>query len=344
MTPPSPACTIVLATYNGAAHLDAQIESIQSQSVSDWRLIVRDDGSRDETRTRLAEYASRDSRIEILPFDGRRLGAAGSFALLLELALDRGARYVFPSDQDDVWLPRKVERMLALMRELERVHGADTPVLLHSDLRVVADDLTLVTPSFVTYQRIQGDVGRCPARLLIRNSVTGCAALANQALLRRAFPAPPIVMHDWWLAQCAAVFGQVAYLDEPTILYRQHGRNAVGAKGFSSLLLRGLRTPRQWWAQGARTFVEGLEQLWAVRARAHDGGAHPELVRVLDELYAALGPKDVRWWRRGWTALRSEAAPAGALLRILFVLRALTVSSLRLRFGTRDAPDGAVTA
>ena len=71
------------------------------------------------------------------------------------------------------------------------------------------------------------------ARLLVSNTVTGCTALCNEALLRRALPIPPAaVMHDWWLALVAGAFGRLSFIDAPLLQYRQHGANTIGAREY----------------------------------------------------------------------------------------------------------------
>jgi len=110
---------IVLATYNGAAYLREQIRSIQDQTESRWRLLIRDDGSTDATRAIIDELIRADSRIECLDDDDERLGPAGNFGALLTTAFERGANYVCCADQDDVWLPNKLAVQLDAMRRAE---------------------------------------------------------------------------------------------------------------------------------------------------------------------------------------------------------------------------------
>lgn len=226
---PPVAVDIVVATYNGAAHLRAQLDSLLAQTHSSWRALIRDDGSTDATLDVVREYVARfPDRFELV-VDGRRAGgAAANFGLLLERA---AAPYVMCCDQDDVWLPDKVERFVRAMRFHEGVFGEDTPLLVHSDLQVVGADLAVLHPSFWAYQHLDPAWPERFGRALTQNVVTGCALMANRALLARALPVPPeAVMHDWWLALVASAFGRVVALPEATVLYRQHGRNDVGAK------------------------------------------------------------------------------------------------------------------
>jgi glycosyltransferase involved in cell wall biosynthesis len=224
----SPSLDVLLATYQGAGYLPEQIDSILAQSRPGLRILVRDDGSSDATPAMLADYAARHP--EIVPVDDPRprLGACASFGALLERS---EADFVFFCDQDDVWLPGRLSRMLDRMQELQRQFGADMPLLVHSDLAVVDASLRLLHPSFCAYQHLDPLRGGSLPRLLVQNVVTGCAAMVNRALARRAVPIPPeAVMHDWWLALVAAAVGRIGWLPEPTVLYRQHAANRVGAK------------------------------------------------------------------------------------------------------------------
>ena len=230
---PSSDVFIVLSTYDGKAHVAALVESIQRQTFRDWCLLVRDDGSSDATVDIVSGLAREDPRIHILPADGRNLGATASFGLLLAQARDRGAGYVFFADQDDIWLPSKLDRLLSAMVDAETETGSDAPLLVYSDLVVVAGDLRVIHPSFRRQQWLtpltQAEALRV---LLTQNVVTGCGAMLNRPLLDIVVPLPEeVVMHDWWAAQCAAATGRIVDVADATVLYRQHTANGGGAPG-----------------------------------------------------------------------------------------------------------------
>ena len=227
-----PLIHILLATCNGARFLEEQLDSLFAQSCRQWRLLVRDDVSDDATPAILEAYRSRyPDRVSIVDNGGERRGACGNFAALLELSR---APYVMLCDQDDVWLPDKVEATLAAMRELERQHGTDSPLLVHSDLRVVAEDLSPLGESFWRYQGSDPQRLTTLNRVLLQNFATGCTVMVNRPLVTLAVPLPPEArMHDWWLALVATAFGRSVAIDRPTILYRQHGMNDTGAARWS---------------------------------------------------------------------------------------------------------------
>jgi len=223
---------ILLATYNGAAYLPEQLDSLFAQSCQDFRVIARDDGSTDGTVEVLNRYAGfHPDRFVVANNDGRRLGASGSFGALLALS---AAGYVMFCDQDDVWLPDKVAVSLAAMRDLERVHGMASPLLVSTDLKVVDDRLAEIAESFWRFSRIHPERLTCLPRVLMQNFATGCTVMVNRPLLDLALPVPAeSVMHDWWLALVATVFGKTLPIRRATVLYRQHQRNDIGATRWS---------------------------------------------------------------------------------------------------------------
>jgi hypothetical protein len=147
--------------------------------------------------------------------------------------------YVMFSDADDVWLPHKIAATYAEMRRLETQWGKETPLLVHSDLSVVDSHLNLIHASFWSYSKRSPDSVKYLNRLVLQNSVTGCAVMVNRSLLGKALQMPPeAIMHDWWLALVAAALGHIGVIDEPLLLYRQHGSNVLGAhdrRGVSGL-------------------------------------------------------------------------------------------------------------
>jgi len=222
------AIEVVLPTYNGVAYLEAQLASIHAQTLRPERVLLRDDGSSDGTQALIHQLQQRyGAWLQVLPADGN-LGCTVNVNRLLEAST---APYVALADQDDLWLPHKLERALALMQQLEGRHGADTPLLVHSDLELVDADGKRLGCRYFQRQRL--DPQRCaPVDLALTNVVTGCTALLNRALLQKALPIPPeALMHDWWLALVASAFGQIALVEEPGLLYRQHSSNVLGAQG-----------------------------------------------------------------------------------------------------------------
>ncbi len=227
-TSPTPLVEVLLATYNGERFLREQIESILAQDYGRLCVLARDDGSKDGTRAILEEYVERDPQRFRMLGAGEATGSAkGNFVRLMQAST---APYVCFADQDDVWRTWKLSLQMAKMREMEAKHGPETPLLVFSDLEIVNDRLETLHGSFWKHQRITPErIGQLN-RLLTQNVVTGCTALMNRPLVEAGMLMPgESFMHDWWIALMAAVFGAGAFLPQPTVLYRQHGANVLGA-------------------------------------------------------------------------------------------------------------------
>jgi glycosyltransferase involved in cell wall biosynthesis len=317
--------TVLLATYNGSQWLVEFLDSLAAQTVSQWRLLIRDDGSSDATLNILRAAAGRDSRLMIVTDAAGRLGASGSFGRLMQHALANnpaaGAPHYFAfADQDDVWLPGKLERQLAAIQELEAQRGPHMPLLVHSDLTVVDHELRTIHRSHTVLARLarRSPSSQALRTLLAHNFVTGCATLFNRSLLEAATPLPPeAALHDWWLACCAAALGDIRYLDEPLVLYRQHGANQVGAGREVFSLRRLLR------ARG--TLRRGVAQAAALGRRLGELGiddSHPA-VRLTQD-YAGLLQGPTSRWRRFWDAYRLRVGRPGRLWRLLNAANAAT--------------------
>ncbi|MHB1036367.1 MAG: glycosyltransferase family 2 protein [Pirellulales bacterium] len=315
-----PEVFILLATYEGSRFLREQVASIQAQTFGDWRLVIRDDGSRDRTLAVAGEVAAGDARIHILADDRGRLGPAGNFGVLLEHARAAGAASVFLADQDDVWQPDKIQRQLDRMRASEQALGADVPLLLHTDLAIVDAQLRTIHPSFMARQGWQnGPENESPlATLLARNFVTGCTVVANRALVELAVPVPKVVaMHDWWLALCAAAAGRIDYLAEPTVHYRQHGANHVGARRlFAANPLA--RAGRARYRRAVRNFYSGVAQAHALEARLTETGRGQTAAAELVEAYCRLFAPDQPGYRRVFAARALGIQPRGLWNRLFY--------------------------
>ncbi|QNP58854.1 glycosyltransferase family 2 protein [Paenacidovorax monticola] len=286
---------VLLATYNGSRYLEAQLDSILAQTHQDFRVLVSDDGSSDGTLAILDRYRSRfGARLVLVPHPGAGRGVIRNFENLMAASLQDGmAGWVAFCDQDDVWLPHKVERTLAEMKRLEGDDGDTVPCVVHTDLTVVDEHLEVLGASFARHQRI--NPGDCSALTLLSiNQVTGCAMMVNRALLKMALPLPSdTVMHDWWCALIGGS-GRRSFVDTPLILYRQHGANQLGAKNRSLVnRLRRLGTDGPGVLRRVRRLGrETYSQAQALQVRLRELG--------LDDGYVAgyLAWRDAPWWRR----------------------------------------------
>lgn len=223
---------ILMATYNGDLYLAQQIESIIGQSYTDWRLIVRDDCSHDNTMSVLKKYQEQyPEKIIIIPSKHPSGSAMNNFFKLLDYA---DSEYIMFSDQDDVWKKDKIAVAVSKMHELEKQYGVEVPLLVHTDLCVVDENLQTINPSIFAMQNMDPTRDKLN-HLLATNIVTGCTMLFNQALLKLLVEKPKTaVMHDMWIALVAAAFGKIGFVDKATMFYRQHSTNANGTKNVKS--------------------------------------------------------------------------------------------------------------
>jgi glycosyltransferase involved in cell wall biosynthesis len=284
----TPSVAVLLSTYNGAAHLQAQLDSLAAQEGVQVEVTARDDGSTDASLELLARWSGRWPRLAAL-LCGPRLGPARSFLHLLAAAPDAADAYAF-CDQDDVWLPDKLARATSALAE----GGDAAPRLYCSRVLFTDESLTPLGPS------PGGGDGRF-AHLLFENIAFGNTVVMNAAARRLILSRPPqggMIMHDWWCALAVSAFGQVVFDDRPGLLYRQHGTNAVGGAAgrlatLATALGRLLRRPgRVWpvWAQ-AREF----QRLFAADLAADKRELLDRLVASRASVrrrlaYAAAGP------------------------------------------------------
>ena len=221
---------ICMATYNGEGYISEQIESILAQTYSDWRLFIRDDNSNENTVQMIDEYVGKYPGKIVRINDSSLIGGSSkkNFAAIVKWVKEHYEfNYYAFSDQDDFWLPDKVEKTFTLLKSIEVENGG--PVLVHTDLKVVDSNLKELGPSFFEYRALNPDV-KDLNHLLIQNNITGCTMMWNKALNDIVtLDDDAVAMHDWWLTLAACCFGRIECLKEPTILYRQHESNVVGA-------------------------------------------------------------------------------------------------------------------
>ncbi|MGI2258571.1 glycosyltransferase family 2 protein [Shewanella sp. GXUN23E] len=217
---------VLLSTYNGEAYLKEQLDSILVQSEYLSKIIIRDDGSSDNTIAIIEEYQSQFPELINFINDGTgNMGVKDSFFYLSKFTT---SDYMAFCDQDDVWLPEKLAT-LATFIDTNELSDRKNPVLVHSDLTVVDKSLNRICDSFIGYLGVDGSSTNV-ADLLIRNTVTGCAAVVNRPLMELAIKHKGLFKyHDECVAVVAALFESVYFIDKPLLLYRQHGNNVVGA-------------------------------------------------------------------------------------------------------------------
>lgn len=224
---------ILLSTYNGERFLAEQIKSIQEQTYSDWSLLIRDDGSKDQTREIIQNFINQDERIRFINADEVvNLGVIKSFYTLLHY---EEADYYFFSDQDDIWLPDKLQTSL----DQAQHYSNQEPLMIYMDLKVVNQDLEVMTESMIRTQSHHANTEL--VQELTENTVTGGVSMINHALAKLWTQTEDIIMHDWYLALLATAFGKLVYIDQAGELYRQHTDNVLGARTLSKRVQKWIR-------------------------------------------------------------------------------------------------------
>lgn len=202
--------SVCMATYQGAEYVAEQIESILPQLCGGDELVVSEDGSTDGTREIVAQYARGGAPLRLI--DGPRQGLVANFQNAVSNA---SGEVLFLADQDDVWLPGKVERMLAEF---------DDPgclVAVHDAALVDAEGKPLGQTAFALRHSGSGLM-----KNFVKNSYVGCC-MAVRASFRDAFlPIPNVAYHDWWIGMLSDMQHGSRFVPEVLLEYRRHGDNA----------------------------------------------------------------------------------------------------------------------
>lgn len=222
--------TIIMATFNGQEYIEEQLESIKAQTYKDWKLVVRDDCSKDRTVEILKKFAKEVEQEVIIKVNEKPSGSAKkNFARLLQDV--QNDSYVMFSDQDDVWKDDKVEITYKAMMSAEKKYGKEIPLLVHGDVEVIDENGNVIADSMFKLSHIEADSGL--SKLIIQNHVTGCTMMCNKSLSKgivKYISDNKVIMHDYFAALYASVFGKIIVIKRPLLSYRQHGDNSVGAK------------------------------------------------------------------------------------------------------------------
>jgi len=284
-----PQCHVVilLATYQGAAHLGTQLDSIAAQRHKDWSLVVSDDGSSDDTRQIIHDFAQKHGSSRVYLIEGPRSGATQNFLSLLP--------YVPPEtlaafcDQDDLWLPHKLERAVAALTP----HGGPA----HYAARTIIADQQL--RPLVQSRHFRRPLGLRNA--LVQACMAGNTSVFNAAsvaLLQAAAPHARdagILSHDWWAYQVNAAFDAALIHDpEPALLYRQHPNSEVGRNDTLPALAVRLRKLMAGsfgpWLRANHTALSPLMEKMPAK--------HRHLLDHLDGMLTRPGPQALKAMRR----------------------------------------------
>lgn len=241
-----PRVAILLSTYNGAAYLSAQLESLEAQTFQNWHLFVRDDGSSDNTLSIVRDFENKHKQRVTFFSERSNLGPSASFLKLLFSVPDSFDFYAF-CDQDDIWYEHKLENAIEALSTM-----GDKPLLYCSCVDCV-DEVNV----FLKTTRMPRKVGMGNA--LIENVVIGCTIVLNglaRELIVKKMP-DSCVMHDAWCYLVVSCFGSIIFDSCSSIRYRQHLTNTIGAGGgFLKTTFRRVTSLRPKYMQQAQTFID----------------------------------------------------------------------------------------
>ena len=214
---------ILLATYNGSKYLHEQLDSILNQSYGNINVIIRDDGSSDNTVMIIKEYEQKDSRVRLLNDNLGNLGFVRNFE---ELMKNSTSEYLMFSDQDDIWYNNKVETSYKRIKAIEEINGKSCPILVHTNSKIMNYETRTKSLFISDYAKNSS----------FENSffnffVQGSTMLINASLKREALPfSKEVYLHDRYLHLIAEFIGIRSYVDAPTMDYRQHSNNEIGSR------------------------------------------------------------------------------------------------------------------
>ncbi|THF49749.1 glycosyltransferase [Allorhizobium terrae] len=212
----APTISIAVTTFNGEGFLRAQMDSLLAQTFQDFEILVSDDASTDATLEILEEYQRKDSRITIFRHTERQ-GLQKNFDFVMRKCT---GDFIAPCDQDDIWLPQKLEVLLALIKQRQC-----SLVYCNSKLfgtSIEGRELTM-------FDKFEPVEGANALQFAFRNCVSGHATLFDRSILPHVLPIPENPMFDWWLAAVASSCKGIAFTLEPLVLYRQHEASTTDA-------------------------------------------------------------------------------------------------------------------
>lgn len=234
---------IMMATYNGEEFLREQLDSILCQTISTWKLLIRDDNSSDQTRVIIKEYEEKDSRIQLIENTSNYHGAYYNFFGLLNDVRQSENTFNFYmfADQDDIWDVDKLERLIDFYYEKIKI---EEPVLIYADMRIIDASGQVTADSM---EQLMGIRYTNPISSFMAHKVYGCNTLFNRELFEilplLPYDAPELTFlsHDNFTTKTAALKGQVYFYSEPTMGYRRYGHNVTSKHEYNFAFKRILK-------------------------------------------------------------------------------------------------------
>src|SRR5829696_3676213 len=260
--------SVAMCTYNGAVFLPAQLESILGQSRKPDEIVICDDGSTDQTRMLLENFAEESSIPVSLRFNQKNLGSVKNFEQAIGLCT---GEVIALSDQDDVW---RSDKLKSIEHAFQSVPAAG---LVFSDAEIVNEDLKPLNRrmwdevGFDIHKRKLVQMGRALEVLITGWTVTGATMAFRSRFVKLSLPIPDEIamIHDGWIALTIAAVADVVALDDPLVHYRQHARQQIGAPA-------------------RKEAAPGLRGTQGIETAFHRRNSSAELHKILETLEARL--------------------------------------------------------
>jgi glycosyltransferase involved in cell wall biosynthesis len=305
-------CGAAVITFNGIKYLPQQLESIVSQTRAVRHIVISDDNSSDGTWEYLEHWAKHAPVRVTLVRNQPQLGLIANYEQAVSMV---EADIVFGADQDDVWLPNKVELMTAIFEEYPEVQ------LVHTDAILIDGNgqelATTLLTELVVSDRERNAVrdGRAYEVYFRRNLVTGATAAFRKSLLDLARPLPSVLYQDAWLAFMASAVGKVHLLDVPTIRYRIHGSNMVGVKvGTSKEGMVAKLRDFYWTLSGKSTLNKNIDRALSSRIILHE---RLSSCTELSSHYRAMVVEALQFAQRRKALMTTPHNPVGRVMKVL---------------------------
>lgn len=279
-------CMILMATYNGGKYIRKQLQSICDQNYENWNLLIRDDGSTDDTLQIINEYIKNDSRISVLKNETDIHGAYFNFWSLINYArtLERFDYYFF-ADQDDIWEVDKLRAFVQASAKFDK-----TPLYVYSDMSTINSEGNIILQSV---NETMGITMRDDERTLFYSQgyVWGCASMVNRLLFEKVHPmnihskGADIISHDNFYAKHALIIGNVLFINQQLIRHRRHENNTTGEYAMkltpSIIIKKGLLSLDE----TAKTHALGYDQtLYTIDWMLNHGIVNEQLKKIKDSI------------------------------------------------------------
>jgi glycosyltransferase, family 2 len=268
----NPKLCILLASYNGEKYIGDQLDSIINQTYKNWELIIRDDGSKDETMIILNKYEKKDERIKILRDDKGNLGFLKNFE---ELLFNAKEEFVLFSDQDDFWLKNKLEKFVEKIKVLDE-KVLSKPLLIHCNSLVCNNKLEIIKEEFIDSKIAKKTNSNI---YFFEYIVQGSTSMVNKKMIKESLPfLKSVTLHDRYFHLLSQFFGTRVFIDESLVKYRQHERNEIGA---NRSIIKNIMSKKYFYVED-RKLIEEIKEKYIKCLRKRDLNDIEKYLEVTD--------------------------------------------------------------